>query len=530
MKYRNSLIILFFSIIAIKLLIIPFIYAPYTFHDEVTYAETARNFIFRGEYTPQFYPPLYPLLLSSAYLFDDPHTSYIGMKIINVLISTLIIFPAYFLSREFLSSRLSIFIGLFSVLNPEFFTHTFTLMTENLFYPLVMFSVLFMVKAIKENSRKYDLLAGVTCSLAVFTKMLGGVLLLSYLIFLLYRYFSTFQTTSLRLRENIKSFFQKHGSSLSILTLTIPYLIAPESPDDRLVAHDVSRRISSIDISSFFEGLSLHINLLILLSGVIFFILTIALLLNFRKIYDNNLKSFLIFTLIFAVVSISTGTIFLHSEKGVAVRYIGFLLPFFLILGFRYIVDFGVESWKKLLIPLLFTSSIPITLIFCSMNYVEIGALWIIAYENIVRFLIVATILISIWIFVTNIGKKKELTIRNGIIIVLVILLLVNISSVFLVSIHTHQMYDYGEMGRWLQENGYSDSVVVFDSDSGVNIDSDIRALYYSTKFWKNGDVIIGEINNPDAAFIITEKSVFNSNFIMDSPKDLDLSLFRVND
>src|SRR3989344_1467164 len=104
-KDINKLILIFILLVIAKSLLSSFILAPSEFSDGYIYSKIARSVFFSQEFSVHEisvdHVPLYPIILSPAYLFQDMNNVYLFMKIINAFISSLIIFPAFFLAKEF---------------------------------------------------------------------------------------------------------------------------------------------------------------------------------------------------------------------------------------------------------------------------------------------------------------------------------------------------------------------------------------------------------------------------------------------
>ncbi len=100
------LISIFIVIISIKFIFSFSFPSPFIFADEAVYAETARNVLdghlFSNLEYCQTYPPGYSIILSVAYLFsDDMEIVYRIMILINCILTSAILFPSYFILREF---------------------------------------------------------------------------------------------------------------------------------------------------------------------------------------------------------------------------------------------------------------------------------------------------------------------------------------------------------------------------------------------------------------------------------------------
>lgn len=117
--------------------------------DEFTYIEYARQLAQHGSYSGVQYPLMYPLLLSPAFLFGD--NFYIVMKIINVLWSSLISVLVFFIARKFVGYKESAICTAFSMVLPFQYTFPMIILSENVYYPLLLLAVLILVSDIKHE-------------------------------------------------------------------------------------------------------------------------------------------------------------------------------------------------------------------------------------------------------------------------------------------------------------------------------------------------------------------------------------------
>ncbi len=84
------------------------------------------------------YGVLYPVLIAPAYaLFDSLPDAYAAVKTINSLVMSLAAIPAYLIARRVVPAGLALLAALLAVALPSI-VYTATVMTENLFYPLVL--------------------------------------------------------------------------------------------------------------------------------------------------------------------------------------------------------------------------------------------------------------------------------------------------------------------------------------------------------------------------------------------------------
>lgn len=142
-KDIKKLILAFFIISILKILLGYFVKSPSSFADDYYYMLSAKSFISLDFNTFfAFYPPLYPLVISWTFLFNDSTISYLLIKLTNSLISSLIIFPAYLLSKEFLKNeKTSFYSAIIIALLPSNFAYSSFVMSENIFNFLFLMTI-----------------------------------------------------------------------------------------------------------------------------------------------------------------------------------------------------------------------------------------------------------------------------------------------------------------------------------------------------------------------------------------------------
>jgi len=190
-KIIKQIFVFYLIIVLLKILLSSLIPSPSIFSDDYVYMKLARSFFFDFNFTihqaaVDIYPPLYPMLLSISYLFKDMTIIYPLMKIINALVSSLIIIPAFLLSKEFFTEKKALVIALLISFIPSNFSFSPYIMSENLFYPLSLFTLYFIYKSFLEKGYKYNILAGVFLALSYLTRTIAinmvGALVISYFI------------------------------------------------------------------------------------------------------------------------------------------------------------------------------------------------------------------------------------------------------------------------------------------------------------------------------------------------------------
>jgi len=153
--------------------------------DSVWYASSANSFfhsfqlLIGGRFNSGL--PLYSVLISPAYFFKDMGDTFTAIKLINSLVMSSTMFPVFLLARRFMPFGWAFTVALLSVLTGSMF-YTFTIMTENLHYPLSMWVIYLMYLSLIRESRWIKLILGFFFGLALLNKMSSLALFVCYII------------------------------------------------------------------------------------------------------------------------------------------------------------------------------------------------------------------------------------------------------------------------------------------------------------------------------------------------------------
>ena len=116
-------------------------YGPLGRGDEMTYYDMA-DALYRGFFSPKdsnHYPPLYPLSLVITMVFKG--WTFEGIKLLNAIFSSSLIFPVYFIARNHLDARKSLLTAFLSCLIPYHMVFPRRILSENLFFPLFFWTM-----------------------------------------------------------------------------------------------------------------------------------------------------------------------------------------------------------------------------------------------------------------------------------------------------------------------------------------------------------------------------------------------------
>lgn len=374
----KTLIILYFVFVGVKVIISQIYVDPTCPADGYLYTRMARSF-WHGEgfmvngLPSHKYPPLYPMFISPAFIFDDMVIAFRAIRIINAFLSSLIIFPAFLLSREFLDIKKSIFVSMIVSSLAGSTAMVFKVFSENLFYPLFLVGVYFLYKSIFEKGYTYKLVAGFFVGLCFLTKYVTVAMFPAILI--IYIFTTNYKRNDAKLKlfiGGIRKWLIFVASSIIVIS---PWLIRNGlhfgfSITDVLglgytgefqnVYLKTKFNIADV-ISSFFTQAILHNGFLILGSGVIFFIFSFLL---FKKgFYNRNIKLFSFGSICFIISECFVLLIALRHTPimwKLMGRYVEATIPLFIIFGFSGLQYLQVASRRLYLLlgisvfPMLF--------------------------------------------------------------------------------------------------------------------------------------------------------------------------------
>ncbi len=200
-------------------------YGPLGRGDEMTYFDMAESF-YRGFFSVEqshHYPPLYPLALMPALVFKGYYFE--AIKIINVLLSSSIIFPAYFIARQFLGRKRSLLAALLTCLIPYHLVFPRRMLSENLYFPLFIWAV--YVTLVLPRSRRarllWDMLNGALLAVLYLTRYIS---LAAIPFFLLAWWVKPFEGERSLLQPGWKKIKHLVLLSLAMLAVFSPWLIA----------------------------------------------------------------------------------------------------------------------------------------------------------------------------------------------------------------------------------------------------------------------------------------------------------------
>jgi hypothetical protein len=358
--------------------------------DEIVYDSLAHNLL-EGKLYPDFGPsvsPGYPLFLSIAYMIsDNKGTVYHIMLIISAIVTTSIIFPAYFILKRYCSTGVSLIGSLAVSTLPILNYNSFTLMSETLFVPLFLFSVWFLMKSYETNDKKWELLASLSVVYLYVTRSNGLAMVIAFILAFIYYLAMNSQENKivdlLRKKAFLMVTFIVLLSSWAIFSTYVtdihdllnnnknPNYSLGSSYDIVAVSSQGSEAFMSMD--SLFKSLKYFINMIdySFLSSYLFLYIVIMCIVIFalnKKIVYKNPLSISVFYILSTLVGLITSTVFFIIYAGgteaVLGRYVDPIAPAMIILGIIGIVNLNDRKLIGVKASYLIFASYVLTIVF----------------------------------------------------------------------------------------------------------------------------------------------------------------------
>jgi hypothetical protein len=147
---------------------------PQVFSDELVYFEAARALAEHGA-VPTYYGVVTPAVDSVAFLVTSPIGAYHGIQLINSVAMASAAWPAYLLARRVLPYSWALVVAALTVSVP-WMVYTRFVMTEPVFYPIFLWFVLVLARALELPTRRRQLVLLLVAALAYATRAQAAVL------------------------------------------------------------------------------------------------------------------------------------------------------------------------------------------------------------------------------------------------------------------------------------------------------------------------------------------------------------------
>lgn len=508
-----KIIKIYLLLVAVKILVSLFVNAPMGFADSYLYVKMARSIFFDNtfffdnvQYT--LYPPLYAIIIALAYLFSSMKLAFLTIKIINAFVISSSIFPIWLIAKDFLTKKRAIIAAVFASLVVPFMAFPAYPLSENLFYPLVLFQLYFTYKAVTTMHWKWHLLAGLFLGISFLARINGFVLLLPYgllMLIIIIRERRLFLKQSMAFLIPmiilVGSWFLRNALLFGFSLQGILGIYAVEVPG---VGHTTT-------LFSQLYWIFLYCAYAIFATGIIFLPLALQSLFYAK----NKLRLFLSVSLLalagFVILAgIHSGAFPNWKDSRPIGRYIAQVFPLIILAGFILaekgcIKNFNLK-WSVPTLLALFLALPLVSFVLLPLNNMSLVFLGVLTYLNF-GFLakILFVLLASSLLFLRYLNWKKILFI---LFVFFVIINALNF-AVIIYSSHTiWEIKDESKMGVWIDENLNPSDIIGIPKEEHlfceVGKDKISSALYVA--MWFTNKVICLK-NNEYYDYLLTQNA-----------------------
>jgi 4-amino-4-deoxy-L-arabinose transferase-like glycosyltransferase len=524
MKVLKKLIIAYFILVISKIVISLLVKSPLGFADSYAYIATAKSifldqtFFYDGS-SILLYPPIYSLSISLSYIMKDMVAVFTTMKIINSFLLSLVIFPIYLLAKEFLGPKRAFIVALIGSLSPPLFSFSNYILSENLFFPLILFTIYFLYKSFSEDSIKWDILTGIFLGLSYLTKMNTIILFPTIFFGIIYIIYKN------KDYNQIKRKIILLGISLIVVS---PWLIRNLLAFGfslkgllGLYIMEVPGQTTTFNYFSRAYWTLLYASYAILSGGILFSILNIKLL--FQKKLKKKLHIFIIIlslVILFSIIlgGIHSGAYFNWEDSRPIGRYQAQIIPLIFILGAIGIKE-GLHKTinYKQIVPtiIVFILSIPLMkFVLFPLNNMSLSYIGVMQelLQNIfgMSYPILALLLIISPFSLLIFKKLQTRKIYAFFLIFISLITLLNTAIIVYDSNYRWYPKEVSEMGRWINDNIEPSALIIFDERDHISSPKrefnreDLEGEDASTYMlsWVKNPILIGNVNTKGDYFI----------------------------
>jgi len=338
------LIFIFTVIVVLKFSISFLFQAPVVYYDEYAYSLLAHDIsqgslMIIGEIQSQIplthpYPTGYSYFLAPAYIFgNNLNVVYHAMLLVNAILSTLLLFPVFFIMKKFVEKKLAFLSAILITVLPTVTIHNYLLLSENAFYLVFLLSCLLLIKIFnyKKLDKKflcYVIVLGFAVRFLIMIKATGFAMLAALFFVILY--------TILKNRDKLSLIY-----GIALLP-SLPIVVQFFTDSKTSIGYEsfeyINRQIeASSHLSQFLKIILNEINYLILMSFFVFIAFTIILFIYWKKVHIEKKESLTVFSLygfisIIFLILITANHIY-RSQYSIYTRYVSVGLPIIFMLG-----------------------------------------------------------------------------------------------------------------------------------------------------------------------------------------------------
>jgi len=341
----------FIYLLILKTILIQLFSTPVIYNDEIIYSVLAKD-IFNGNFSLIGYLPFsgahpttgYSYFLAPAYIFgNNMDLIYNLILFINCILSSLIIFPTYYIMKIFVRKKLSLYTSILIAVIPTVLAHNYLIMSENAFYLFFLITCIFIIKTYSYDRFDFkfiilSFLTSLSLGVLVLIRTLGIAMIGA--IFFVFVY---------KLLKDRKIDNLKYGLIFPPFALIIVYMVI--ITNSITLGYNKTTHIDALffiifntaNYLRFIKIIFNEINYLSILTYFIFFsssILLVFKLKDINKKIKEKLSVFILYSIIstFFLIIITVVHIF-NSDHNIYTRYVspGLIIIFILgIIGLDY--------------------------------------------------------------------------------------------------------------------------------------------------------------------------------------------------
>lgn len=354
--------------------------------DSYIYLEMARRIaythqLYWGNFNSLIYPPIYPLILSPAYYFEDPQNIFLAVRWINIFIYSLVFFPIFGLLRSYANLKLpeSLIGGILFSCLPYSIEYSITVMSETVYIPMLI-SVFYLAhKGWFYKTKLKSIIFGIILAILPLIKDLGYVIVLAFELTFIFYYIIQIKNYKVKNKLNLANVLLAFIAGFLVLLSTKLYIhiINPGMSLTVLGLKDINF-IPLKNPFYWFDSIKTHY---VFLNSASFSMLGLLTIISFFSRKKNEfMKNFifeisLIFSILGTLIVIPLFMATFFPSNYLNDRYIVPFIFLFILPGLKYYNNF----YNKKIFWFIITSLI---VFYISSNYLNLSKLLKLSQQN----------------------------------------------------------------------------------------------------------------------------------------------------
>lgn len=519
----------FALLIAARVLLASGFHTPFILADEAVYDNIARNILTGKFYSTlsycQTYPPGYSVILALAHAVTaDQGLAYHLMLGINAVLTSSIIFPAYFMLRKYCREGTAIWGSLAIAVLPAIGTYPFVIMSENLFTPLFMYSLWFLAEAYESGGRHWQALASLSVVYLYFTRSIGLAMAVGLVASFGYFLWANRRRSVAILREYAVMallFILPLAAYLAYGRFLMPVATGSivSTYDDSLYIGALLGAAGSLSSLLTFLSLSLHELEYLVLSAYFIVFLGLAMVAVYPRHNDGKAYPAALYLAVSALATIVIAVAHMYIARdspyyALFGRYLDPVVPALFLCGILGLDRARMDLKSVAAIFAAFVATVAVFLLTFPVTYYKFGSMFAVFYMQDIGKSMPAYLFIALLFFTTAtayvVASWKK---RMGTLMMVLILLSLYLTSYTFCteSMSSANFEKNNQIARYLQ--GMPDNTTVLMDESDFSTDAG-KTLWFSIEFWMRGDMVQGTVGNESASlpgnadYVITSKQL----------------------